>query len=319
MSIKREYDILVYGATGFTGKLVAEYLVTNAPSSVKLAIGGRSLSKLKGVAAELAPSSALGILVADSFDLKALEDMVSKTRIVISTVGPFAKYGETLVQACVSKSTNYIDSTGEPDFIRRLIDNYHAEAFKKNIKIVPSCGFDSLPSDLGTFLIANHFKKLNAQTTTVEAVFLDVSGGISGGTIATMCHYIQNSSYEDLQKLASDGDYLAPDSHPKHRVHTRTSFHYSKSIGKWVTPFMMEAANLRYVRRSASLLKYGPNFQYSEGTSASNSLLIRKCSVWGTHYGCVSFCDAHGFDKAFTHLTSMVPTTWNWPLKICPR
>ena len=268
---KRQFDIVIYGATGFTGKLVAEYLASNSPTTLKLAIGGRSLSKLESVALELSQSFSrkVDIIVADSFNLQELNDMTSKTKVVISTVGPFSKYGELLVESCVSNSTHYIDSTGEPSFIRSIIDKYHDEAFQRNVKIVPSCGFDSLPSDLGSLLIANYFKSMGATTTSIEVAVWDVSGGISGGTIATMSHIIGSSTIAQLNEMGSNGNYLVPDAFTKHRVHAQTSLYYNEAFGKWISPFVMEGANLRYVRRSASLLNYGPEFQYSEGVLAS--------------------------------------------------
>ena len=150
------FDIVIWGASSFTGKLVTEYFFKNfASNKIKWAIAGRNKSKLENIRLEVADEK-IPILVADSFDEKSLSLIVKETRVICSTVGPYALYGSLLVELCVKHSTNYCDITGEAHWIRTLIDKFHEDAKSKKIKIVNSCGFDSIPSDIGVSVSYTH-------------------------------------------------------------------------------------------------------------------------------------------------------------------
>ena len=154
---KREYDIIIFGASGFTGKLVAEYLFKNygVNKDLKWAISGRDFSKLEVIRSEIADNS-LPIIIADSNDQDSLNSITSKTKVICTTVGPYAKYGSNLVLSCVENQTHYCDLAGEVQWIRKMIDQYHEKAKSNGTKIVNSCGFDSIPSDIGVYLSLIH-------------------------------------------------------------------------------------------------------------------------------------------------------------------
>ncbi|KNC98729.1 uncharacterized protein SPPG_06407 [Spizellomyces punctatus DAOM BR117] len=281
----RPYHIIVWGATGFTGSLVAEYLAQHAPKNVKFAIAGRSQKKLEDVrnkVAKLAPERKnIPLIIADSGDEASLDKLVSQTRVIISTVGPFLKYGIPLVGACVRNQTDYVDITGEPPFIREIIDKYHDEAVKNGTFIVPSCGFDSLPSDLGTLLVADHFAKQGKKTASVRMSVDALKGGPSGGTVASLMGVLTETSYKEQWKML-DPYYLNPRDAPKGPDSSIPSFFgYDRDLKKWQTYFVMEAINTRNVRRSNALLglAYGPDLRYTETHGQPGFLSASAISV----------------------------------------
>lgn len=159
MKNKRDYDIVIWGASGFTGRLVAEYLYKNYNyKDLKWAIAGRDKEKLNTVRENYLDEN-IPIILADSFDESSLVEMVKKTNVVCSTVGPYAKYGSLLVKSCVNNGTNYCDLAGEAQWIRKMIDLYHDKAIDNNVKIVNSCGYDSIPSDMGVYFINKNLSK----------------------------------------------------------------------------------------------------------------------------------------------------------------
>src|SRR5664279_2563324 len=172
---KREFDVVLYGATGFTGRQTVRYFGEFAPPDLKWAIAGRNLSKLEAL------KSGVPAIVADSFDQAAIDTMVKRTRVLLTTAGPFAVYGTGIVDACVRFRTHYCDITGETPWVRSLIDRYQEKAAAEGTKLIPFCGFDSVPSDLGAMLIAD---ALGPQTATVTALF-QMAGGLNGGTLAS--------------------------------------------------------------------------------------------------------------------------------------
>ena len=178
----RQFEIVLFGATGVTGANTAHYIAKNYPT-LKWAIAGRNPSKLKDLLSKL--PSAPDIVIADSSDPVSLEALTCQTKVVISTVGPFALYGEPLVAACVKTKTHYIDSTGETNFVMKIIQKYHEQASLDKTFVVPCCGFDCVPSDLGAFIAVYDFKKRGLTADAVHLAVMDASGGISGGTIAS--------------------------------------------------------------------------------------------------------------------------------------
>ena len=179
MKDKREYDIIVWGASGFTGRLVAEYLYLNYNSkNLKWAIAGRDKLKLISIRDTFLDKS-IPIVIADSFDEKSLDEMTKTTKVVCSTVGPYAKYGSLLVKSCVNNKTHYCDLAGEAQWIRKIIDLHHEEAKNNQVKIVNSCGFDSIPSDLGVYFI---HKNISNKNLTIKMRVRGLKGTYSGGT-----------------------------------------------------------------------------------------------------------------------------------------
>ena len=260
--MKKNFDIIVYGATGFTGKLCARYLSENA-KDIKWAIAGRNKKKLEDIKKDL--SLDVDIFIAESNDEDALDNITLNTQVVLSTAGPFHRYSSKLVKSCVKNSSDYVDITGEFFWIREMIDLHHNEASSKGVRIIPACGYDSIPSDLGTFF-AN--SKITEPIKRIES-FHAGQGGISGGTTET------GFSMGDLKlgKKMNDPFVL----NPENSVSKEQKLLSSDSIGlkknslikSWTGPFIMAVSNTRVVRRSAALLEtkqegYGVNFTYQE-------------------------------------------------------
>jgi len=276
----RELDVVLFGATGFTGKLVAEYLARHHGSSdLRWALAGRSTGKLTAVRAELAgiaPGlSDLPLLIADSSDRRALEDVARRTRVVCSTVGPYARHGSELVAACVASGTDYCDLTGEPQWIRRMIDAHADSARASGARIVHCCGFDSIPSDLGTFLVQEHaIERFGAPCNEVKVFVTKLRGGASGGTIASMLGVMEEATQDKaVRRILSDPYCLNPEGErtgPDGR--DPTSVRRDPDLPGWTGPFVMAAINTRVVRRSNALLgyRYGRDFRYAELSAFPN-------------------------------------------------
>ena len=184
---ERKYDVVLYGASGFTGKQTVQYFAAHAdPSQVRWAIAGRNRQALEAAKSQAGPqASAIDILVADAQDQDALDKIASQTRVLLSTAGPFALYGTKVVDACVRFGSHYVDITGETPWVKDLIERYHEPAAATGTRIVPCCGFDSVPSDLGAYLIARHIRKnLGVACKEVKGYF-QFAGGVNGGTLAT--------------------------------------------------------------------------------------------------------------------------------------
>ena len=197
----KKFDIIIWGATSFTGKLVAEYIFKKYGSSkIKWAIAGRNLKKLEKIRYKVADEN-IPIFVADSFDEESLSKFVKITKVVCSTVGPYSLYGTKLVKLCVENNTNYCDITGEAHWIRSLIDRFHEEAKSKKIKIINSCGFDSIPSDMGVYFIQNEIKKINNNyAKSIKMRVAGIRGGISGGTYSSINNLLKEA-YRDNRIL----------------------------------------------------------------------------------------------------------------------
>jgi short subunit dehydrogenase-like uncharacterized protein len=267
---QRSLDVVLYGATGFTGRQTVAYFARHAPpGQVRWAIAGRDRTRLEAVKASvprITPS--VEVLVADGQDLPALEAMVSRTRVVLSTAGPFAQHGGPLVDACVRSGTHYVDITGETPWVRDLIDRHHDRAAADGTRIIPGCGFDSTPSDLGAYLVARHLRQQGILCGPVKAYF-QMAGGLNGGTLASAIGLAQGGQAERLR----DPFLLDPDS-----VHSPEEVALARDpavperdpdLGAWVGPFFMGPVNTRVVRRSAALFArweapYGPDFRYQE-------------------------------------------------------
>ena len=260
--MEKHLDIVVYGATGFTGKLCAKYLSENSVD-LNWAIAGRNKEKLEELKKEL--SLDVDIFIAESNDEKALDNITKNTKVVLSTAGPFHRYSSNLVKSCVKNSSDYVDITGEFFWIREMIDLHHEEASSKGVRIIPACGYDSIPSDLGTFFSSTKIKEPIKRIESFHAG----QGGVSGGTTET------GFSMGDLKlgKKMNDPFVL----NPEKSVSNEQKLLSSDSVGikknnlieSWTGPFIMAVSNTRVVRRSAALLElnqegYGVNFTYQE-------------------------------------------------------
>lgn len=276
---ERKFDIVLFGATGFTGQLVAEYLAKNAGGrGVKWAIAGRNPVKLEATRADLARSDAsmkdLPILTADSHDVGALDKLAPETRVVCTTVGPYMKYGKELVAACARAGTSYCDLTGETPFVRMSADANDEEARKTKARIVHCSGFDSIPSEMAALLAHDH---AGEDLAWVKMFVGKMSGGLSGGTIASMFNLVELAkSDREVRELLLDPHALDPvrGSAPKDPFdRDQRGVKFDRDIGRWTAPFVMAAINTRVVRRSHAILQaenqkgYGPRFRYNEAMS----------------------------------------------------
>ena len=270
----KKYEIIVYGATGFTGQICCKYLRDNY-SDLVWAMAGRNKDKLEQLKSDF--NLDCDVVVADGADLQALRSLASQAKVVLSTAGPFARYGSLLVQACVEEGSHYTDITGENHWVRGLIDKHHAEAASKGIRIIPSCGYDSIPSDLGAFFTISQFNK---PVSRVD-VYHEAQGGASGGTTETIF------TMDGLSKEMRDPFVLNPEEtvSEEQRKKSKDGFIIEEvdGIEGWAGIGMMAVANTRVVRRSAALMEqnqksYGSNFTFGEHGLFSSKRMARLAS-----------------------------------------
>lgn len=268
----RPYDIVVHGATGFTGKQCAAYLGEHAPASLRWAVSGRDLKRVEAVKAELAGAKnpPAGALQADGTDAAACGAMAREARVVLTTAGPFARFGSGVVEGCVREGTDYVDITGETPWVRDMIDRHHDAAVARGIRIVPCCGFDSIPSDLGTLLVVERLRAHGEATARVTGWFSG-RGGLNGGTLASAL----NLGDPEAARRIADPILLNPPSartdELRRRSPDRKGPTFDEVRGSWGAPFVMAVVNTRIVRRSDALLAevgrgHGPRFVYEEFT-----------------------------------------------------
>ena len=269
----REFDVVLWGATGFTGRLVAEHLLRRhgVDGEVRWAIAGRSEAKLAELRRDLGEGAAeLPLVLADADDQLSLDAMAARTRVVCATVGPYALYGSKLVAACVHHGTHYCDLTGEVQWMRRMIDSHHQRAGETGARIVHTCGFDSIPSDLGVLFLQQEMQRRHGvPAAAVKFRTREVRGGFSGGTVASMLNMLEEAERDpSIQPLLEDPYGLNPAGErrgldgPERKLPD-----YDADFNGWVTPFLMAAINTRVVRRSHALAgyPYGHEFRYDEG------------------------------------------------------
>ena len=289
----REYDIVLYGATGFVGKLTALYLAS-AAGNARIALAGRSADRLLAVRETLpATAQSWPLITADASDPSSLAAMAASTRVVISTVGPYLRYGLPLVAACAAAGTDYTDLTGEPLFIRRAIDEYHKQAVDTGARIVHSCGFDSIPSDLTVFALYRQAERDGAgELGDTNFVVRRFAGGMSGGTIASMTELAREAAEDpESRRLLNDPYTLSPDrgAEPELGGQPDARWRRGRDIapeldGYWVGAFAMSVPNTRIVRRSNALLEYayGRRFEYAEQMSLGKSPLAPLAAAMTT-------------------------------------
>ncbi len=277
MSQKREFDIILLGASGFTGRLVAEYFISRySDDSLKWAMAGRNKQKLEEVRSSI-NADHIPIIIADSMDQDSIDAMVSKAKVICTTVGPYAKYGSILVASCVAHQTDYCDLTGEVQWMRRMIDKHHDAAKANGTRIVHTCGFDSVPSDMGVYFLQREIKKdKGAFAKYIKLRVKAMKGGMSGGTYASLS-YVMEEAMKDksIFKVLKDPYGLNPvDSQKGNDKPDIRSVIYDEESGSWIFPFIMAMINTKVVRRSHALsgTPYGVDFGYDEAMLSGDGM-----------------------------------------------
>lgn len=286
LTVKPELDILLWGATSSTGRLVAERLArhylptqeTEAPA-LRWGLGGRSREKLEAIRQELQqinPRAAeLPIWIGDAMDPASLDALVPRARVVVSTVGPYALYGRALVAACARHGVDYADLTGEIPFIRDMIDAHHAQAEASGARIIPGCGYDSIPLDLGTWMLHAHMQQVHGgRLQSVKGVVTRARGGVGGGTIASALHLVKEAGKNPAVRRALLDPYsLAPGDQGQDGTE-QLGVAWDADLGGWMGPSVMANTNTRVVRRSNFLLNhaYGTDFRCVEVMGFSSGL-----------------------------------------------
>ena len=290
---QREFDIVLYGATGFAGKLTAQYLA-KAGGDARIALAGRSQDKLLAVRETLGDKAqSWPVLTADASEPSTLNAMAARTQVVVTTVGPYLKYGLPLVAACAAAGTDYADLTGEAIFIRESIDLYHKQAVDTGARIVHSCGFDSIPSDLTVFALHRRAEQDHAgQLGDTNLVVRPLAGGVSGGTVASMIELMRTASSDpEARRVMSDPYTLTPDRAAEPELGAQPDIRWRRGReiapeldGYWVGAFVMAVANTRIVRRSNALFDYayGRRFEYAEQMSMGRSFVAPAAAAMAT-------------------------------------
>ena len=272
MNKSREFDIIIWGASGFTGRLVAEYLFKQYGTSgnLKWAMAGRNQEKLETVRASIADTS-VPIVVSDSSDEASIKQMVLRTKVICTTVGPYAIYGSKLVAACVENKAHYCDLAGEVQWMRQMIDKHQEAAQANGVKIVHSCGFDSIPSDMGVYFIQREAKAQKGQRAKkISMRVAAMKGGLSGGTYASLSNVMgQAQQDKSIYKVLTNPYGLNPtDQQEGEDCPDLMSVVFDKTSQSYVGPFIMAGINTKVVRRSNALsnYSYGKDFRYDEAT-----------------------------------------------------
>ena len=278
----RAHDIVVWGATGVAGTLVTEFLTEQyRPDDIALAIGGRNQERLERVARELTGQNEawddLPIVLGDATDPESLRDLAANTQVVCTTVGPYTKYGTPLVDACVEHGTDYCDLTGEVNWAREIIDEYHDAAVESEARIVHSCGYDSIPADLGTLLAQTRaVAEFDSPCHEVRIYVERASGGVSGGTLASAAELFAAAADPEVQKVLGNPYSLAPPGEREGVDPSEQRLPRKDPLrASWTAPSPMAVINERVVRRSNALLEYpwGREFRCSEVTVTGDGLV----------------------------------------------
>lgn len=269
----REFDVVVWGASGFTGRLVAEYLARQYPGTdLRWAVAGRNREKIQSILeTHVGDSSSVPILTANIDDEASITALAQAGKVILSTVGPYALYGSQLVRACAENGTHYCDLAGEAQWIRQMIDEHLDTATASGARIVPSCGFDSIPSDIGVFLLQKRARRdFGEPCTRVKMLVKAMKGGASGGTIASMLNAVRQAKKDrnvarvliNPYALNPEGERNGPDGRDQ------SGLRFDSDYKAWTGPFVMAAINTKIVRRTNALLDYayGNDFRYSESS-----------------------------------------------------
>lgn len=312
----RTHDIVLFGATSFVGQILMRYLVErHGDTELTWAIAGRSADKLASVAARTGAD--VDQIVVDADDAAGLAEMCAHTNLVISTVGPYALYGSKLVAAVAEAGIDYVDLTGEPQWMQRMIDRYHDRAVETGARIVHACGFDSVPSDMGVwFLQQESQKRFGAPCTSISMAVKAAKGGASGGTVASMMNMMQEVAADpSLRKvlanpyaLAAQGDRTGPDQ-PNVTVPE-----YDNGHETWLAPFVMASTNTRVVFRTHSLIgrEWGRDFTYGESMMMGNGIAGRAKAL-GMAGGMGGFMGAAAFGPMRKLMGTFLPEPGEGP------
>jgi short subunit dehydrogenase-like uncharacterized protein len=267
-----KYDFIMFGATSFVGQILSEYMISKYADqeNITWAAAGRSKSKLEALRTSLgSKAKGLPLIVADAAVESTLKDMVSQTGVIISTVGPYALYGELLVKVCAETGTDYCDLTGEPQWIREMISKYEETAKNSGARIIHCCGFDSIPSDLGVYYLQQQAKAQFGEVCNhIKMGVKATKGGASGGTIASMLNMVKELvAKPSLRKVLANPYSLCPSDHAfsvRQRSNNRPVF--DSDFNTWTAPFVMAGINTKIVHRTNALSgnEYGSDFRYDE-------------------------------------------------------
>ncbi|MEN6669713.1 saccharopine dehydrogenase NADP-binding domain-containing protein [Psychrobacter sp. B38] len=298
---KRPYAVVLYGATSFVGKITAHYLtkfLSNAKdkhgNNVTWAIAGRDEDKLNKLQSDL--ESQVDIIIANSKDAASLDKMTKQTQVIISTVGPYLKFGEPLIKSCTENGTDYVDLTGEAIFIKDMMDKYQDTAKQSGARIVNSCGFDSIPSDLGTYFTQTKAEeKFGEACEVVHMRVKAAKGGLSGGTIASMATIFEEVGQDKSRRKQVANPYLLNDDKnaPNVRQTNISKPEYDSEHNRWLAPFVMASINTRVVHRTNQLLDYdyGREFKYDEAMWMKDGMK-GKASSYAMSAGLFGFATA---------------------------
>ena len=307
----REHDVVVYGATSFVGQILCRYLVRRhgTDGGLRWAIAGRSASKLDEVAASTGAD--VPRIVADASDRSALDEVAASTKVVASTVGPYALYGSELVAAVVDAGSDYCDLTGEVQWMRRMIDAHQTRAEETGARIVHTCGFDSIPSDLGTWFTQQRaMEQFGEPCVEVRMSVKGARGGVSGGTAASgMQMFEEMSENPELRKMVADPYVLAPVDLRQGPTQPGLSRpRRDDRFESWVAPFVMAPTNSAVVLRSHALLgqPWGRDFTYGE-TMMTGDGVVGGVAAWGMTAGLAAFTGAASFGPTRKLLGKVIP------------
>ncbi len=278
MGTERDLDLVLYGASGFVGRLTADYLLRAAPPGTRIGLAGRSRERVTAVRDSLGDGAAdWPVVVVDSGDEQGVRALAESATAVATTVGPYLRYGQPLVAACAEAGTHYADLTGELPFVRLSADRHHEQAGGTGARIVHACGFDAVPSDLGALLTAQFAREAGGELTDTTLVLASMRGGVSGGTIDSLRGMVDEMKTDkSMRSLMADPYALSPDKAGEPDVGKQTDAHLvGRADGRWTGPFVMAPFNTRIVRRSNALQgwSYGKRFRYAEVMSFGRSPL----------------------------------------------
>lgn len=314
------YDIVVFGATSFVGQILTDYLLKTygTGKDLKWAIAGRSQAKLNSLKADLGNAGAdLPMLIADAADESALKELCDQTRVVISTVGPYALFGEPLVKVCAETGTDYCDLTGEVQWIRRMVDKYEDTAKSSGARIVHSCGFDSIPSDMGVWFLQQQAEQtFGAPCKDVRMRVKAAKGEFSGGTVASLMNAVKEAAADPaLRKEMANPFSICPKDHrSKARQPNLKGAEYDNELGVWLAPFVMSAINNRIVHRSNALqdARYGKEFTYDEAMIVGRGMKGRL-TAYGVTAALGGFVTASAFKPSRWVVEKFVPQPGEGP------
>ncbi|KAJ2553130.1 hypothetical protein EV175_003045 [Coemansia sp. RSA 1933] len=318
----KRYDILVWGATGFTGERLVEYLATNAPANTTVAIGGRNREKLEDVRSRLATKnpqtvlriSDMDIVVGDSMDQELMNSVAAKARVIASTVGPYSVYGTALVRACVKQGTDYCDITGEVPWVRQMNKELNAQAEQNNVHIASLCGFDCIPADLGCMMLAKYAKEtLGKPLLHVKGSIVGIRGGVSGGTLESVANGIKEKarwSIKHLFRRPRPGSVPDKIETAPAKPFNRNTIHYDKTLQRWQTFWLMSKVNIMTAGWVAQVLGYGSGFTYAESMSAKS--LVHAVAIPLGLFSCLIFL-AFGFTRSLLYAIRIIPRPGEGP------